>query len=638
MADSSFYGSNPPKGPPDGVPFVTSFNTRDGTVIPLTGDYSAAQITYSGAIPAVTTVQAALDAIAAAGAGAGVAGTVNEITVTSGGGGVPVISLPAALTFTGKTVTAGTFSAPALVSPLVTGTAAPAITFAPSSGTSLFAQVLQQGDNVYINNGGVASRFRVGLPVDSGITAYDTLNITPTTGSTRKGLDIVNVGPFAGDQSGSLDPDNGALNYNHIYVTEDAQLGSPQAYGNALGVTLALAATHRDGSRAAIFGQIDVNAASAGTAGAPGDNVGIVATARGNGSEGGTNTGAGARGTLFASSHGALLNSGATNYFLVSGAEVDVGISTGGSARHRLGWSIVGTGDVQAADYDCGLEISAAGQPFKTGILLSSLHGGPAVSATGNIIAHDGVAATCANFIYAPGYNVTGNIFQFTNFLLTGQGVAISKENPAPASPPSGTGTYWIDSTDKRLHDKNDAGTIGTTVVANTGAANQFLTAISAAGVVSRAQPSAANLSNGTTGTAGSPVVLQTSPSLTSPTVNNSDTTYNTLNKGLVWTGGPANCGIRVNGGALANNATAQLGYANNIAGFVMIIDLNSGKNALYEVKGGAAVTNEVFDSAGFFGNATGASSMNIFHDGTKYVIENKTGGATNWLCFQFVA
>lgn len=57
-----------------------------------------------------------------------VTGTANEITVTNGDGvaGAPTISLPSALTFTGKTVTGGTFNSPALVTPAL-GT--------PASGT-----------------------------------------------------------------------------------------------------------------------------------------------------------------------------------------------------------------------------------------------------------------------------------------------------------------------------------------------------------------------------------------------------------------------------------------------------------------------------------------------------------------------
>lgn len=66
----------------------------------------------------------------------------------------------------------------------------------------------------------------------------------------------------------------------------------------------------------------------------------------------------------------------------------------------------------------------------------------------------------------------------------------------APGSPASGNGALWYDSTDLRFHDKNSAGAIGTTVVADTGAGNNFLTAISPAGVISKAQPTIGNLAN----------------------------------------------------------------------------------------------------------------------------------------------
>jgi len=48
-----------------------------------------------------------------------VAGTANEITLTNGDGvaGNPTVSLPSALTFTGKTVTGGTFASPTLTTP-----------------------------------------------------------------------------------------------------------------------------------------------------------------------------------------------------------------------------------------------------------------------------------------------------------------------------------------------------------------------------------------------------------------------------------------------------------------------------------------------------------------------------------------
>lgn len=65
----------------------------------------------------------------------------------------------------------------------------------------------------------------------------------------------------------------------------------------------------------------------------------------------------------------------------------------------------------------------------------------------------------------------------------------------APSSPASGKDAVYSDSTDLRLHDKNASGVIGTTVVADTGATNNFVTAISAAGAISKAQPAFSNLS-----------------------------------------------------------------------------------------------------------------------------------------------
>jgi len=71
----------------------------------------------------------------------------------------------------------------------------------------------------------------------------------------------------------------------------------------------------------------------------------------------------------------------------------------------------------------------------------------------------------------------------------------------APGTPASGK-TYWyVDSTDKRFHDKNDAGVVGTTVVPSTATTHQFSTAVSSAGLVSYAQPAFSDLS-GTIGSA----------------------------------------------------------------------------------------------------------------------------------------
>ncbi|WP_425909052.1 hypothetical protein [Nitrobacter sp. TKz-YC02] len=93
-----------------------------------------------------------------------VTGTANEITVTNGAGtaGNPTLSLPAALTFTGKAITGGTFTSPIFVTPAL-GT--------PASGTLTNA---------------------TGLPVASGIsglgTGVATFLATPSSANLRAAL------------------------------------------------------------------------------------------------------------------------------------------------------------------------------------------------------------------------------------------------------------------------------------------------------------------------------------------------------------------------------------------------------------------------------------------------------------------
>lgn len=79
----------------------------------------------------------------------------------------------------------------------------------------------------------------------------------------------------------------------------------------------------------------------------------------------------------------------------------------------------------------------------------------------------------------------------------------------APATPAAGKTSIYVDSTNKILAAKNDAGTVSSTVVPSTAAANQFATGVSAAGVISYAQPAFSNISGtATTGQLPATVML----------------------------------------------------------------------------------------------------------------------------------
>lgn len=99
-------------------------------------------------------------------------------------------------------------------------------------------------------------------------------------------------------------------------------------------------------------------------------------------------------------------------------------------------------------------------------------------------------------------------------------GSIIAANIAAPSSPAAAHVALYADSTDLRFHDKNASGVIGTTVVSDTGAANNFLTGITTAGAITKARPTCANLSDSSGGcsmstTAGGDL----SGTLPSPTV-----------------------------------------------------------------------------------------------------------------------
>lgn len=92
----------------------------------------------------------------------------------------------------------------------------------------------------------------------------------------------------------------------------------------------------------------------------------------------------------------------------------------------------------------------------------------------------------------AGNFQVIGNL-TVGGSIIDGNGILFTNI-VAPATPGAGLTRGYVDSTTKRLSDKNDAGTVGNTVVASLAVANQFITGISSAGVITRAQPNFTDL------------------------------------------------------------------------------------------------------------------------------------------------
>lgn len=94
-----------------------------------------------------------------------------------------------------------------------------------------------------------------------------------------------------------------------------------------------------------------------------------------------------------------------------------------------------------------------------------------------------------------------GTSIQLSGTCLTGPGRILITCGTAPGTPSAGIGDAYCDSTSKNLAIKDDAGVVKHGVQTKTVVSSNFVTGISDAGLVSAAQPSASDLSNGVSGT-----------------------------------------------------------------------------------------------------------------------------------------
>jgi hypothetical protein len=260
------------------------------------------------------------------------------------------------------------------------------------------------------------------------VSAGGPVAINSLANSDHLGLLVTQSGPTSGTDAGTCGGNlANAFCFNLINITSD-QTNPIGASSETMGlaVFLTTGGSNAQGTKNAGLFFLTRTAADSGV-GFP-DDIGMNVGCRSSSSNGGTNTGAGARGTCFALGPASVLLSGATNYFEVSAGEADCGIKTGASVRFRFCWSIVDIGDLQAAGLDAALEIGAVGSTpgFKTGILFSSTHGGSPIGANGTAIGTDGIGlgANLTDIINFSPWTCNGNYLAFNNFVVNCAGHA----------------------------------------------------------------------------------------------------------------------------------------------------------------------------------------------------------------------
>jgi|GEM_PF-4651836 len=210
------------------------------------------------------------------------------------------------------------------------------------------------------------------------------------------------------------------------------------------------------------------------------------------------------------------------------GLSVPTGLSVSGSPVINNGtftvtWSVAGAGylltstGVNAAAWhqvnggaDCGDSTHSVNWTQSTQLFGCQLISQPCPTLTGDVTSV-GCATTLVNI--PDGTTMAGKI--------------VATDITAPATPASGKDNLYVDSTDKRFHDKNDAGTIGTTAVAKTAGSHKWFSAMSAAGAFTDTQPACGDLSDAGAGCNGSsgPIIKVNTAAIAGTNANLSDST-----------------------------------------------------------------------------------------------------------------
>lgn len=177
------------------------------------------------------------------------------------------------------------------------------------------------------------------------------ITIAPTANTLGQGL-LINQ-TLAGSQSGSF-------NANNIIINSNAAFTGASAFLNGVNLNCSLTGTTVQGG--INCAQVTMGLNSPSNASNVNHNyVGLTAVGQANSGDGGTNTGAGAQGAVFATNFVGNAVNGATNLLELSAGEVDCMLQTGSSAKLKMCWSLVSTAldKVHGATVDSLLTLGA---------------------------------------------------------------------------------------------------------------------------------------------------------------------------------------------------------------------------------------------------------------------------------------
>lgn len=253
--------------------------------------------------------------------------------------------------------------------------------------------------------------------------AADALNITQNlNGATNQAILVSQTATGAISTTG--------FNYNLINITSDnAQCGA-NSFCNGFTVQEAFGGSATIGGRQAIQASITLTSPTS----ASNTNRNYVAgtfTAIASTGDGGTNTGGGSLGGLFALNPVVVALPGATNLGGIAGGEVDYGMDTTATVRDMVGWSIISgynggqNGGGTAARLGTAISIAGiTGPTLDTGIVIDDINGAWPIKTGGSLekVFITGSTPTVADGTNWIGVTFSDCAFKSTNFCVGGNG------------------------------------------------------------------------------------------------------------------------------------------------------------------------------------------------------------------------